>query len=196
MLTAACTGGGRGNGDSSPTTTPPPASTTATTTDPSPSPSRTGPLTTGPNVRPGEQPPGLPDAAKEHSSAGALLFAGYYFKALDWSIATNDPFLVQAISASTCQACRRVIDGFRDLRARNAHLKGGRISLKTAKLVTGSFKFESDYVVQVTLTEEAEVLVPPTAKPTSVAPKTTDNSLVFVSFASERWQVIEVGAPS
>jgi hypothetical protein len=196
MLAAACTGGGRGGRDSSPTTTPPPASTTATTADPSPSPSRTGPLTTGPNVRPGEQPPVLPDAAKEHSPAGALLFAGYYLKALDWSIATNDPYLVEKISAANCSACNRAISGLKSLRGRGGHVVGGRIQVTSAKIVTGTFKIRSELVVEVFANEETVVLVEPSSARTTARSVRNDASLVFLSWAADDWKVIDVGAPS
>jgi hypothetical protein len=163
----------------------------------SPSPTRTGPLSTGPNVRPGELPPVLSADAKQHTSSGALLFAGYYFKAYDWGIATTDPYLVQQISAPSCGACKRYIDGLNSLRRENGYVKGGRIDVQSSHLTSGSFRFKSDYVVAVAVVEAALVEVRPSAAPSTTAPGTThDTSLVFVSWAGHSWKIVEVGAPS
>ncbi|MDT4975986.1 MAG: hypothetical protein QOG98_1744, partial [Pseudonocardiales bacterium] len=90
MLAAACGGDGG---------SPKPSASAAATSPPTTAPSivATGPLSTGPGVLPGEKPPVLSDAATQHTSAGALNFASYYFTALDWSTATTDPYLVQEI---------------------------------------------------------------------------------------------------
>ncbi len=85
---AGCTSGGGENLRSAlPTGTQAPVSASPTLT-----PSRTGPMTTGPNVDPGEIPPAIdPIAKRAHASAGALAFAVFYIRALDWSQATSRP---------------------------------------------------------------------------------------------------------
>ena len=60
-------------------------------------------------MRAGETPPVLDKFAKQHNSAGALAFATYFIKALDWSLATTDPYLIKQISAPSCQACKAYI---------------------------------------------------------------------------------------
>jgi uncharacterized protein DUF6318 len=192
VLGAACGGGGGHSAESSDVA--PTASGSSTTATGTPSP--TGPLTTGPGVLPGEKPPVLSADAKQHTPAGALAFAAYYFKAFDWSIATNDPYLVAQISAPNCTACQRVIRGLSPLRSEGASLNGGRIHLKTAKLVTGQFRFKSDYVVDVSLTQAPEVITRPSSTPSTAAPATSDRSFVFVTWIGNGWRIEEVGAPS
>ena len=89
LVAAACDGGAP---------TPPPsysvASVAAAPSTAAPSSSPTSPATTGPNVRPGERPPVMPAAAKQHTQEGALAFATFYIKALDWAIAATDPQLL------------------------------------------------------------------------------------------------------
>jgi hypothetical protein len=187
-LGAACTSGS-GN--------PKHASSTPSVSTASPTPTRTGPLATGPGVRPGEKPPTLPQAAKQRTPAGALAFAAYYFKALDWSIATTDAYLLRNISSPSCPACRRAITGLTSLRAEHGNVSGGRIRISSAKVVTGTFKVRSDYVVEVFVDEDPVVLIRASAPPTTTAPRATnDPSLVFVSWADSGWKIIEVGAPS
>jgi hypothetical protein len=189
---AACGGGGGHSAKSSDGASTASGSSVTATGTPSP----TGPLTTGPGVLPGEKPPVMSADAKQHTPAGALAFAAYYFRAFDWSIATNDPYLVTQISAPTCTACQRVIRGLSPLRSEGASLKGGRIHLETAKVVTGEFRFKSDYVVEVSLTQAPEVITRKSSVPSTAAPATRDRSLVFVTWIGNGWRIEEVGAPS
>src|SRR5690348_14210274 len=96
LLAAGCSGGGA---SAPPTAVPtaPPKSGAATggRSSPSPSPVRTGPLMTGPGVLPGEKPPVEHDLARLHSQAGGYAFATYFVRALSWSIATNDAYLIR-----------------------------------------------------------------------------------------------------
>ena len=150
-LTTACTSGDGAD----PSTIPAPSSTT--TTPASPSPSRTGPLTTGPNVAPGEKPPVMSTVARQHTAAGALSFAQYYYRAFDWGYATNDPYLVQQISDQNCRACNRYITTLQALARAGGHVQNGRIRVKSARLTTGQFTVNSDYVADVMTDEEAVV---------------------------------------
>jgi hypothetical protein len=194
VLVAACDGGGSGHPSRS--SEPVPSTGSSTAPSLSPSPSRTGPLTTGPGVQPGEKPPVLDAEAKQHTASGALAFAIYYFKAFDWGYATTDPSLVEQISAPSCRACRSYVDGLASVRARGGHVEGGRITIRSANLATGSFTVKSERAVEVNLSEDAVVLVSPSAAPSTAATSISrDTSLVFVSWAAGRWQVVEVGAP-
>jgi hypothetical protein len=193
VLVAACDGGGSGHPSRS--SGPVPSTGSSTAPSLSPSPSRTGPLTTGPGVQPGEKPPVLDAEAKQHTATGALAFAEYYIKAFDWGTATTDPYLVGQISAPSCSACRRYENQLDDLRRKGGHVEGGRTTLLSDSLVTGSFKIKSDYVVQFKIKEDSIVLVSPSAPPSTSAPANTSVSLVFVSWIRGHWQIIEEGAP-
>jgi hypothetical protein len=186
ILGAACTG------SDEPAPTPPVSTSTA-----SASPTPTGPLTTGPGVRPGEKPPALPEIAKQHTPAGALLFAEYFIRALDWSAATNDAYLLVEVSAPSCEACQRDISAAMTLRAEGAIEQGGRIKILGAQLVTGTFNIQSDYVVEVTTMNEAVVIVKPSSAPSTAAlPVAKDRSLVFVSWTADGWKIAGEGKPS
>jgi hypothetical protein len=189
MLAAACDGGGNRPKPSDAST---PVATAPSTT---PSAPRTGPLTTGPGVQPGDKPPVLPDAAKQHTSTGALLFADYYFKAYDWGIATTDPYLVEQISAPSCTACQRYVKELNSLRLKGGHVDRGRTDVLSSKLANGTFKTKSDYVAECHIKEDAVVLVTPSAPPSTSAPASNYTSLIFVSWSGGRWQIVEEGAP-
>jgi hypothetical protein len=192
VLSAACTGRGHSPRSSDPRPTPSASRSTATATA---TPSPTGPLTTGPGVLPGEKPPVLGADAKQHTPAGALAFAAYYFKAYDWGIATTDPYLVERISSPSCVVCRTYSAQLKDLRQKGGHIERGRTSVLAGKLVTGAFKTKSDYVVEFRIKEDAVVLVTPSAPPTTSAPASDYTSLVFVSWGTAGWQIVEEGGP-
>jgi hypothetical protein len=165
------------------------------TTEPeSPTSSRTGPLATGPNVRPGETPPEYPALARQHTPDGALAFAVYYFKAFDWGYATNDSSLVAAISAPRCDACASYVKGLRSLRKRQEDLLGGRITLRSSSVAPNTYRIEAEYVVDVAVDEQPVVLHGPTATHTVSPAARNDHSLVFVAWRRTAWEVVEVTA--
>jgi hypothetical protein len=162
-------------------------STSATAT-----PIPTGPKTTGPGVRPGEKPPVLDAIAKEHSSTGAIEFAVYYIKALDWSLATTDPYLLKQISAPSCKACAGYIKALGELAAHGGSVRGGRIRFRSSRLFDGPGDRTADYVVEVSYTQEPLTRVFPTASPSKDSTKPTSyHSHVFVSWAGTGWHIVE-----
>jgi hypothetical protein len=188
---AACT---QATGSSpSPTPSTRPTTSTPATTSTSPEPTQTGPLTTGPNVRPGEKPPMFPRAANRHSRFGAQVFALYYFKAFDWGYATNDPSLVQRISSTRCGACRSYVTGLQSVVQHGNVLLGGRISLRPRSSISPNhYRIEADYVVDVRLDEAPVLVATPSATRTAAPALVGDHSLVFVSWSGGRWRVVEV----
>ncbi len=164
---------------------------------PSGSPARTGPLTTGPNVRPGEKPPVLSAEGRKHTVTGALDFATYYIRALDWSIATNDPYLLKQVSLPSCVACGRYIAGLVELKAKGQYQVGGRIDIHSAEVVNGQFSVKSERVVKFQLTESKPVVLPTSAqRPTNTPAQAPLTSYVFVSWYGSHWKIVEQGAPS
>jgi hypothetical protein len=191
LVTAGCTAA-----VGKPATTSAPPSATSGTARPSPSAASSGPVTSGPNVRPGEKPPVFPAEAGQHTSEGALMFAGYFVKALDWSLATTDPALLKPISAPTCRSCNAVISGLAKQREKGTYQVGARLTVNSARLVTGQFTLRSDYAVEFNLTEGSTKLVRPSASPSPVSPAKDFTSIVLVSWKANRWLVIERGSPS
>lgn len=183
-----------GCGGESGSVQPPAASTSASAT---PAPSPTGPLTTGPGVLPGEKPPVMPPEAREHTPEGALAFASYFMKALDWSAATNDTYLVQQISDQSCSACQRDIAAAKALLMEGARELGGRTRTLEAKIVQGTFTIQSDQVVEVVTQDEPVVIARPGAAPSTAVPALArDTSLVFVTWMRDGWRIVGQGKPS
>jgi hypothetical protein len=189
----ACTSHGQ---PAPPPSTRVPTTTIASQTSPTPSPSRTGPLLTGPGVRPGETPPQLGPLQSRHDSSGALAFAAFYYRAYDWSVATNDSYLLRQVSLPSCTACERAIRLFDELAQKRQVLRGGRIVLRSAQLITGRFTVRSDLVVEVKSHQDALTLESSATAPTPVAEAEDDDSFVFVSWVGAGWKIVEIGAPS
>jgi hypothetical protein len=129
--------------------------------------SPTTPATSGPNVRPGERPPTMPAAAKQHTQEGALAFAGYFIRALDWSIATTDPSLLVQISDPACVACANYVKEIRDVRAQGGYIRGGRISLSAAEINQSVSKSGVDYIIIISTVQEPDSIIGKSHSPMS-----------------------------
>lgn len=186
---------GCGSSGDKPSPSPTPTATSnSATPSAAPSPSRTGPLTSGPNVKPGETPPVLDKFAKQHSSAGALAFATYFIKALDWSLATTDPYLLKQISAPSCQACQRYMEQIESNRKTQTSFLGGRITINSVQLDFGSSSVKADYIVKFSLDQRAEVVHRPGLTASTVPASRNLTSYVFVSWIGGDWHVVEQSA--
>ena len=115
--------------------------------------------------------------------------AVFYERAYDWSLATNDPYLLKAISAPSCERCREVIDGLTKLRAKGGHTWGARGLVDSFQLFFGLGKIKADYIVRVVVTQAAGGSVLPTAT-TSDVPHATITSYIYESWLGGRWQIV------
>jgi hypothetical protein len=195
---AGCAGGGEGGGPTpvvSPSVAPSvPAAPSTSAASPSPSTTtRTGPLTTGPGVKPGEKPPVESRFAKQHTEAGALAFAGYYFRALDWSLATTDANLLRGLSEPSCAICTQRIHQLEALRAGGGRVDGYRNALRSTRIVTGRFTVKSDYVVETHLIQYAGRVVSSSGAVEDRIDSHKISVYVFVSWRTGSWRVIQIG---
>jgi hypothetical protein len=118
---AGCTSEQRAQGGTStPTlsTYSPPSYATAPASKP--------PITTGPNVRPGEKPPTFPASLEKNLPSAAGAFAAYWEQTIDWSYATGDSTLARRAYSPSCSDCGRFMKTFDDARANRVHFLGGR----------------------------------------------------------------------
>ncbi|MBA2443730.1 MAG: hypothetical protein H0V49_00130 [Nocardioidaceae bacterium] len=99
----------------------------------------------------------LPEAAKEHSQAGARAFVKHYIEALNYSFQSNDPRSLRSISSDDCTVCAELIAAVQKLRKTGGEQRGGLwtaskvsfvptqpanapIALVTVELAEGLFK--------------------------------------------------------
>ena len=147
----------------------------------------------GPNVRPDERPPAMPAAAKQHTQEGALAFAGYFIRALDWSIATTDPTSLEAMSAPGCKACHSYITELNKLRAEGGRIQGGRMTLSSASADPSPRDRPSEYQIAVKYVQDPDYVIRPSSLPSpdGTASKTY-RSLVLLRWIATAWQTVEL----
>jgi hypothetical protein len=193
LVAAACNGGAPTPPPSSSVASVAAAPSTAAPSSRAPSSRPTGPATTGPNVRPGERPPAMPAAAKQHTQEGALAFAGYFIRALDWSIATIDTTSLDAVSAPECKACHSYITELNRLQVEGGRIRGGRITLRSASADPGRRDRPSEYQIVVSYVQDPDYVIRPSSLPApdGTASKTY-RSFVLVRWIATGWQTVEL----
>jgi hypothetical protein len=93
-----------------------------------------------------------------NDSGGAISFAGYFYRALDWSIATTNANLLRAISAPTCVYCQDYIRKIDALAASGGHSEGARLIASQFAPGEGTY-VPADYAIKVTLTQDPQIIV-------------------------------------
>lgn len=147
MAIAGCSGPGARSADPSASSTQVSA-TAATGTSPgpaastAPAPVVTTPAvpadvrTTGPNLtHPGERPPVMPLLATEHTAAGAIAFATFFIRTIDWGYASTSAAYMKHYALTSCIGCESIELGIDHEDQKNRHFVGDRFHDLTAQLV-------------------------------------------------------------
>jgi hypothetical protein len=191
LLAAGCTSADGQDSSFTPTSTytPPSYSVPPTTT----APSSPLPATTGPNVRPGEKPPTLPDVGNTNTPAGARAFAVFYVEALDWGYATMDSTLARSLFAKSCTGCARFVANFFDHeRNLGRHYVGSRAQPTRAESVHNNRHDGATQSVDVTLTQQKGKLVDAAGRVVVREPAVA--RAVFrgwLAWRDGRWQIVD-----
>ncbi|MGZ4452538.1 MAG: DUF6318 family protein [Nocardioides sp.] len=101
---------------------PAPAPTPSIAASPTPSPS--------PTASPTLAPPVMPEAAKAHSEAGAMAFALYYVRLVEYTQLTLDTAPIEKESATSCTGCSAAIKAMKSLAAKHGSFSGGALTVK------------------------------------------------------------------
>jgi hypothetical protein len=157
-----------------------------------PAPTQTGPLLTGHGVSPGEVPPTRSSFSLPHTADGAIAFAAYFYRALDWSIATTDPYLLRQISAPTCGSCNTYIDGIEKVKLAGGYSTGARITVDSVGRVNDTL-VPAEYVFQIELHQSAQVLTTGAGAAPTTYPDTgkQDTNDLYVGWGPNGWQALE-----
>jgi hypothetical protein len=182
-MLAGCSGGGAAQHRSA---------TPSVRTTPTTSPPRTGPLTTGAGVLPGEKPPVEPAIAKTHTDNGAFAFAAYFIRALSWSIQTTDPYLLTQLSATSCEACLRYRDSLNAASARGNRL-AGYLEVQRIELARGTYRTKADHAFRLVLKEVAQTVAASGVRSTRTS--RVYDSILFLTWSVGGWKVVGQGAP-
>lgn len=109
LTLAGCNGG-----DEEPTATP--TATTSSTTSPSPSGSTSPSATSSPSPSVSIS---LPSAARANTEAGAIAFGKFFITSLDLGYVSQDPLLIEAMSAPNCGGCKGAVTVLKGLKSSN-----------------------------------------------------------------------------
>jgi hypothetical protein len=90
--------------------------------------------TTGPNLNhKGEKPPVMPLLATKHTSAGAVAFAKFFIKTIDWGFATTSGAYIRHYYAPSCIECANHANGIDNTRKAKEHYVGDRFTITSAR---------------------------------------------------------------
>ena len=166
------------------TTYSPPSYSTAPATTP--------PITTGPNIRPGEKPPTFPRSLEKNDRVAADVYATYWMQTLDWGYATTDAKLARQAFLPVCADCARFVKGnFDDARARGEHFRGGRLSFISSTIQPNDRRSGSTAVSDVTVSVAALETLDSTGhviERAAAIPKITYR--IWVRWTGKRWFVV------
>ena len=194
---AGCGGSGSSAPSRSPSPTGVPTAVSSSSSVPvsSASEPQTGPLLTGAGVSPGEKPPVRTDQSKEHTADGALEFGAYFYRAVDWGIATTNSYLVKQISAPTCDGCNGYIKTIDDLAARHGYSTGGRLTLTSIGFGRTDSPIKADYTIRAEVSQTTQVVVKSAGAAPSTYPKdpTPRTLILLVSWGPTGWQAVGAG---
>jgi hypothetical protein len=130
-------------------------------------------------VRPGEKPPVFDRRFLTHDQGGAIAFAAYFYKALDWSFATNNANLLRPISSPTCTACQSFVHAIDGVVADGGYSTGARLNVLSFAPKSGG-EFKADYVVAVVIHQGAQVVFYPHDAPITHSAPTPDPTTTYV----------------
>ena len=185
---AACTSDPPAKGDAS----TPTLTTTYSPPHYSTAPPSTPPITTGPNVRPGEKPPSFPPSMNTDDRVAVDVYAKYWMQTLDWGYATTDSALARHAFLPVCTDCERFIKIFDDARAADEHFRGGRISFDSSTIQPNDHHNGADAVSDVTVAVGALQTLDSNGrviKHARAIPRVTYR--IWMRWTSNRWYVVD-----
>jgi len=121
-----------------------------------------------------------------------MAFAAYYYHALDWSIATNDPFLIRGLGAESCTTCSKFVSQLDGMASKGQHMRGGRAVVLGAGITSGHSKIAADVLIHVRLRQEKGEIVDARGRVTYTQPASTPAVIVLTKWASDGWDVVEI----
>ena len=125
-----------------------------------------------------------------------MSFAAYFYRAVDWSIATSDPYLLKQISAPTCTGCNELIATIDTVEAAGGYSVGGRVQINELSVAQNDGLYTADYVIEVTITQTAQTVVHSKgAVPSSYSAPYGGQptpSYLYVGWGSNGWQAVGI----
>jgi hypothetical protein len=147
--------------------------------------------TTGPNLlHKGERPPVMPLAATKHTAAGAVAFAKFFIRTIDWGFATTSGAYMRHYFAKSCIECASHADGLDNTKKAGEYYLGSRFTITAANSAPAGAA-DASVVVTFNLTS-AEVL---TSRGTFVDGDVAHTGQVrqlWLTWGSAGWRIVDM----
>ncbi len=146
---------------------------------------------TGHNVKPGEEPPLYPVAARARTQEGANAFAEFFMRTLDWAYATTNPSYMKHYSGPSCGLCHGLATGISKTAAKGHWYLGGRFTLHPATTTAiAPVTAPADYCSHISVDTTATSVVDRTGRVFSGDGAHTGDRLKVCALAhSDTWRV-------
>lgn len=159
----------------------------ASTPTPSPSPSVSS---ASPTTSPSPTPPVMPEAAKEHTEAGAIAFVEYFWEVVDYASVNLDPAAVRELIADSCGTCQGGIRGIEKAKRSGGMYSGGGTTVRDAaasRLMAGDLRYTK---VTFVADNERQVLdYPGTANDQVYEPASVRMTMFLTEKPDAGWEV-------
>ena len=143
---------------------------------------------TTPTPTPAAGPPALPQAARQHTKAGAKAFVVYYVELITYAETTLDTEPVQDLSMPTCSGCIGGIRKLRKIARQGGHITGAGLS--TSNLRSEAIDDHGVVTLAFDLTNTTERTTTP-GKPTVLHPAGKHPMIMTLVARPDGWVVGE-----
>jgi hypothetical protein len=148
--------------------------------------------TTGPNLlHKGERPPVMPELATEHTPAGAVAFARFFIRTIDWGYATTSTAYMKHYYEPSCITCTSIAKAVDGQAAKQHHFRGDRLSIRTAGV---SDQSGASVTVTVRFRVSSVEVVDDRGAFVDASPAVTLSNAVTLRWLSRQWLVTDVVA--
>ena len=197
MLLAGC----GSSGGAAPRTTRAVAATSTSSTSPvAPSPPPPGPPTvpadvptTGPNLKyRGEKPPVMPALATQHTRSGAVAFAEFFIRTMDWGYASVSSTYMRHYFTADCKICAGLADGIDGIRRKHKRVYGNRLTIRPGSTTQIGGSYSADYGVAVTYQVTSGEITTDRGEFVEGEPSLTLSDRLFLRWFTDHWAVVAV----
>ncbi|WP_284288283.1 hypothetical protein [Angustibacter aerolatus] len=152
---------------------------------PTPGPTSSTPVTSGPSATPTPGP--VPAAARADSEAGAKAFVRFYFDRLNMAVRYPEGAWLQGLATANCRFCRSNDDVQADLRRRHLHVRADVFSVPGIEPLP--FSTRVDRAFQITVIEKGAVIVNAQGNVTKREPDDGEWAEILVTRRAGAWLV-------
>jgi len=142
-------------------------------------------------LTPSEKPPVMPTAATRHDAAGAVAFAEFFIRTLDWGYATTSSAYMRHYFEPSCDRCAILAGTLDGAQHDNVHFVGQRMTITSATKESVSDAHQAEYATAVATSITASQAVDASgAVKNADAADPAHVESVFVAWERDHWSVV------